>query len=787
MRTYHILAYILLLASCSVEDVLNIRHDGDALEIKGIQTRVDNGSGQSRAATRAAALTDTVGRLDFYAGDAILFTNIQRTSNPLAAFSYPHAGEEINYGRTNQTSWERISQIPERIYWTDADSPHTFVGYGCPQVDFDWYKAEYGEGVDVYFGSLGNPTDRDGIIDYSNDNNDTPDAYSKKYYSGNAKISQDDILLAYNTAQQSDPGGQVATIHFYHGLSCVRVIVNISGFAASASSDDSKSKVSDLDLMDMRTMYKWNQQSHNCQLLTEQDQSYLDTFYGADATTWNQTKTTRCWVPDPDGVGEGNSKTFTFYGLAVPTTGKTQQIRFFVTYPDPMNPTTNVTKQYTAEIENLEYRAGHCTTINISLNHKNDKMTVGAEYQDWTFIDTPDKSELRKNSTFMASKERSLVTIANDAKATEDDATWLYKAADSKVMDIYGNDGSAAHPYVISTANQLLSFAYEVKNGRSFVHQFIRLDADITMQENITSTALEWIGIGDESHSFDGFFLGNNRHINYLKGKPFFHTVGTNAVIDKIDFAHVISINGSGTIADVNNGLICACAIDGDVTEANGSAGTYCGSFVGDNQSFIIACTHEGGVTGYGYVGGIAGRNAGTIIASYHTGAIKFAEGVSDPDESNKTDGWNIGGSSGAKTPESLVFSCYYNSDFTTHTPSPEAGQAAWVRTTGQMQSNDFVNRDTSLSATQYRDIISGDIITIDNVDKEAYKTLFVHRLCLNDALTIFGKWLASFPAGAAAVTNCRTFTAEQLQFLKEHYSTAHTYRYTPGAYPKIQ
>jgi hypothetical protein len=53
------------------------------------------------------------------------------------------------------------------------------------------------------------------------------------------------------------------------------------------------------------------------------------------------------------------------------------------------------------------------------------------------------------------------LTIFSDAAATADDATWLYKNGD-KLLDVYGNDGSSASPYRISSAGQLLSFAYEV-------------------------------------------------------------------------------------------------------------------------------------------------------------------------------------------------------------------------------------------------------------------------------------------------------------------------------------
>ena len=72
----------------------------------------------------------------------------------------------------------------------------------------------------------------------------------------------------------------------------------------------------------------------------------------------------------------------------------------------------------------------------------------------------------------MPDLERASVTIVGDAKATIDDATWLYNTGEKDannndiIKDIYGHDGSTKEQaYQISTAYQLLSFAYEVKNG----------------------------------------------------------------------------------------------------------------------------------------------------------------------------------------------------------------------------------------------------------------------------------------------------------------------------------
>lgn len=829
-KLYYILASALL-TGCSAEEIQNVIGSGDAVEITGFRTVVDNGSEVSRAVSRAAALTDTVGRLDFVANDIILFTNIQRTANANATFTYPHDEEVIDMKRTDQTSWERVSAVPERIYWTDASSPHTFKGYGCPQgantpEGFDWNKGNVdSERFYAYFGSLGNPTlsqtTTEGVttnfIDYTNDSDDTQDENSKKYYSGNSKICNDDILLAYNTAQQADPGGQVATIHFYHGLSCVRVVVNISGFAASATSEDSKSKVDKLDLLDMRTMYKWDQQSHNCTELIEGDQIYLDGFYanpgdGKSVPTWDQTKNIRCWIPNPDGVGNGTTKTFTFYGLAVPTTGKNQQIRFNVTYPDPMNPNTNITRSYTAEISNLEYRAGHCTTINITLNHQNDKMTVGAEYQDWQFIETPDQGMLKKNSTFLSyiptnetDRIAKKIYIAYDTQATADDATWLYKDG-SDIKDIYGNTGTEAAPYTISTANQLLSFAYEVKSGRGFEGKYVKLDADITLQakselptttnaENQTvvdvSKLVNWIGIGDATHKFNGVFNGNFRHINRLYGKPLFNSIGSNGIVDHIFISDAVEISGSGSIAETNDGIICGSHVEGDIVDK--AYVPFCGSIVGVNNGVLIACSHIGSITGNANIlGALLGKNDGILVTCYNVGDAK-----------NNAPGRPAYAGVGAFTSRSVAYCCYFNKDFYTAQDYSDLqsniGHVAFPLTTSEMQSNKYVNQARVEDPVTHE--LSGEITDVRHKDDPFYYHWSMNAGLsravdfLNDALgkTPDTQDYVYFHAPGTnddtnPIDNRVTLKKTQVEWLVNHFDNeSHQFQFIPGTYPKLK
>ena len=673
------IAMTVLLAACTSDRDIEGSASGqptDARELTGIRAVVAGTEGTMRAGT-VTRLVNYVGRNKFITNDKIVFTNICRTASPQTNFTYPGSGgyEGITFEFGTESAWSRLIiavKEPERVYWTDAQSPHTFIAYCTPQTTgYDWKKYYHttGSTKTYYLGSLGDPTKTGGdndIIDFNNPE-DPKDSTA---------LANEDLLIAYDTNMQAEPGGSVALVKFYHALSSVRVVVNISGFASTSTAEDVKTVVSDMRLLHQPTMYVWKQENAGAQPLnaespTVTDQQMVHAAWEGESTIpqYDQRKTLKLWIPNPNGTGSNQSKTFTFYGITTPQPEnyltlvddkyKKTELEFKVTYPDPLKPKTEtITETYKAEISNVYYEPGYNTTINISLNHKDEKMTVGAEYENWQFVATPDVGQLRKNSTFLQSTERTDVTIIGDKKATIDDATWLYEMDDTDnpgqkiIYDIYGHKGNTKEDaYQISTAYQLLSFAYEVKGdndraGRDFAGKFIRLDADLTLQKSSTKTreelipdanntvdnsvalALEWIGIGDKTHAFNGTFLGGNRFIYRLKGKPLFVNLGSNAKIEQLQVQPIsigngsyVAISGNGLFAESNAGKIWGCRAVGDVT----LDGTAAGAFVGSNSGSIYASYHIGDTKSTGaaaVVGGLVGSNTGTIASCYHAGVV---------------------------------------------------------------------------------------------------------------------------------------------------------------------
>ena len=597
MKRYKILflAMTALFAACSSDE--DVFSTNDALEMKGIQVAI---AGEYAAITRAATvdpLKVSVGRTQFVDKDEIVFTTIKRTKSPLEAFTYSN----IHY-QYNGNNWERTpngtndpKKDPEKIYWTDGNNAHTFIAYNLP-TGYKWETVTNTVGnstYDTYAGELGKEGEK------------------TITFASNEDIEKEDPLILFSDTTKADNGGLTTTVYFTHGLSNVRAVVNIKDFAASASVD-TLVKVSNMVLYSQPCKYTWGAASKD-------DVTALD-FNNDQQVCKNIT----LWCPNPKGEGKAQSKTFTFYGLTTPQNAtfhdlsnnkKPLKFSFEVEYPDAMDPTQTVKKTYQGEFgDTVHFDHGVCTTLNISLNHQNERMYADVEYSDWNYVATPDLGALRKKSTFM--DINSTVTIHTDGNANVDDATWLYQDG-TLLKDIYGNDGTQANPYRITSASQLLSFAKEVKAGESFSGKYVRLDADITMQSSTAKTNVEsdtnvkpvtWIGIGEDGKSFDGTFLGGDRYINRLYGSPLFVSLGEHACIEQLHISTIGTITGSGALANTNTGIIGACK----VIDAVNTTG---GALVGTNNGTIYACYHTDAVSGTKIVG--TNSNEGKTIGCY--------------------------------------------------------------------------------------------------------------------------------------------------------------------------
>lgn len=663
MMKRHVITYIaaaaviFLMSACAKELPVDVGGD-QALELEDLVPVLSRAGG-----VPVADLKDYVGRDEFDNADRAVFVRIKRTLNPIPNFNY--RGIEFVCSKTVtddvvSIGWSRdkskgrtegggAETAPDRIYWSDATNEHTFTGYCAPQQgtgEFDW--EEVGS---AYYGSIGDPTatgEGSDVIDFRSVYTD--DVLVK---SGNVELRKNDILLTHATDIKANDA--IANLKFYHGLAQVRVIVSISDFAAS-DKRDKESVVSDMLLKDMLTMYKWREQSVATEQLADSDQSIIDGIYtGGPSVLYNQRKDVKLWIPAPLGDGTGSSKTFTFYGLAVPTSITSPDkldFSFTVTYPDPMHPETPISHTYAASISDIRFDAGKCTTINVSLNHMNEKITVGAEYDDWDFIASPDEGELVKLSTFLKPSDLTNVTIHTDPTATEEDATWLYVSSGGDILDIYGHTGDEDDPYLIKTATQFLSFAKEVNAGFDFEGKFVTLDAGIILQPDYSSSSVVWPGIGIkgatsvDDRPFNGWLFGGVRLVKRLKGKPLFGYIGPLGHVEQLNLEDVLEVDGPSAFVYQNDGIICASKVSGvygqsfsltsvavsglkkDETDnwssidwtGGDDAGTttVAAPFAAINNGVLMACYCTGNFTSTARRNsGIVGYNNGAMVVDY--------------------------------------------------------------------------------------------------------------------------------------------------------------------------
>lgn len=579
MKRYKLflLAAMAILVACNSNDTYV--PDSDAIEIRGIQAAIGTqGFGLTRAAATIDPLKISLGRNGFQTGDVMVLTTVKRTQQPLEAFTYSNL--RYQYDGSN---WNRTDTDPEKIYWTDGHSNHTFIGYNLPSATYHWEIVTNGTCSDTFAGELG----------YGQDT---------LTYASNDDVMAEDLLVLFSDTTKADDGGLTTRVYFNHALSGVRVVVNIKDFAASSSAVDTQVGVSDMVLHAQPTKFKWGADSKNLSVVNLGDAQ--------------PTKDLKLWCPVPEGEGTAQSKTFSFYGLTTPqdavfheVTANQQPLRFSfkVTYPDPMNPQKQLTKTYSGAFSGqVDFNSGMCTTLHISLNHKDEQVFTDVTYSDWSLVPTPDLGELRKKSTFM--DINSTVTIHTDVAATIDDATWLYVSGD-QVKDIYGHGGeSADDAYIIKSAAQLVSLRKEVNEGAmNFAKKYIRLDADITMQKSTTATDVAWTGIGTDDHPFQGTFLGGDRFINRLSGSGLFGNLGNSACVEQLQITTVGSIHG-GALAVTNAGIIGGCRVVDDIT-------TDGGALVGINSGTVHACYYTG-------AGNLVGTNTGYTIGCYQANDI---------------------------------------------------------------------------------------------------------------------------------------------------------------------
>ena len=212
----------------------------------------------------------------------------------------------------------------------------------------------------------------------------------------------------------------------------------------------------------------------------------------------------------------------------------------------------------------------------------------------------------------------------------------------SNLTGWYTNNPTAAN-YNISTAAQLEGLAELVNGGNNFDGKTITLTADINLSSyNASNTAFNngrgWIPIGNGSNNnrrFAGTFNGNGKvvrglFINNNTGSHFGLFGHLRGMVKDLGIEDA-NINGNSHVGAVagqidNNGMIMDCYSTGMVR----ASGSYLGGIVGliSGGSNVTYCHSTATVSGTGSVGGIAGRNHGSVENTYFIGSVSGTNNV---------------------------------------------------------------------------------------------------------------------------------------------------------------
>ena len=223
----------------------------------------------------------------------------------------------------------------------------------------------------------------------------------------------------------------------------------------------------------------------------------------------------------------------------------------------------------------IDLQPGRYTTVNLVLGRDNIKLDdAGISVSDW------------ENGTSI-----------DGAEATE---AYSYDS-NTRTITIYSGEG-------------LKVAADEVNSGNT--------DINITLDNDIDLSDIDWMPIGTESRPYTGNFDGGGHTITGLKidksGTDYVGLIGCLGSGGKVQNVTLTNISVSGAncvggIAGQNYGTVENCSVNGTVT---GKGFTDTGGIAGSNYGTISGCSAEGTVTGSVNVGGIAGL----CVPNYDTG-----------------------------------------------------------------------------------------------------------------------------------------------------------------------
>ncbi len=220
--------------------------------------------------------------------------------------------------------------------------------------------------------------------------------------------------------------------------------------------------------------------------------------------------------------------------------------------------------------------------------------------------------------------------------------------ANAVTAEFAGGSGTETAPYLIETKEHLNNVRNDLNAHYELIADIVFTDDDFSEGGDFYNNQKGWIPIGQlYSTPFNGTFDGNG-----------FAIVGL--------FAKVSNYNGSYSgLFGINNGTIMNLAVvNGSITDTS-SGYTYVGGIAGRNTGTISNCYNSMTVSTMTYGGGIAGQNAGLITDCYNIGNVIKAQNY----------GTISGGIVGYNLTDATISSCYNAGNVTANQQGGVAGE----------------------------------------------------------------------------------------------------------------
>ncbi len=186
--------------------------------------------------------------------------------------------------------------------------------------------------------------------------------------------------------------------------------------------------------------------------------------------------------------------------------------------------------------------------------------------------------------------------------------------------------------YLISTADELRLFASMVNGGQTSING--KLTADILLNDTTnwtswnetTAPANSWTPIGNSSQPFTGTLDGDGHSVSgiYINSTANYQGLvgylGSGGTLQNLGVkaSYIKGGYSVGGVCGRNDGTVTNCYNSGSVA-GNNYVGGVCGMNGGGT---VTNCYNTGSVAGNGYVGGLCGLNYGTVTNCYNSGSV---------------------------------------------------------------------------------------------------------------------------------------------------------------------